>query len=212
MDGWSGRDGVFRSPAVCVLCLQVRQHKSSDAIDRKKFVDEMIVNRELAVNYVYYNPHYDSFDGLPEWAKATLVEHMKDRRPAILTQQQLQDAQTPDPYWNAAQNEAVYDGYMHNYMRMCVLGMDPLQPRMVAEPLLTTVLPVVCRYWAKQVLLWVADPREAYRIIMELNDTFFIDGRDPNGYLGVAWCFGATDRRMVERPVFGKVGAASQWS
>lgn len=95
---------------------QVKAHKSSDPVDRQKFVDELIVNRELGANYCFYNPHYDSYDGLPDWAKATLEAHASDDRPAILTREQLENAQSPDPYWNAAQNEMLHDGYMHNYM------------------------------------------------------------------------------------------------
>jgi deoxyribodipyrimidine photo-lyase len=142
------------------------------------FLEELIVRRELAVNYVYYNPCYDSFEGLPNWAKTTLTAHQPDPRAYLHTLEELENAQTHDPYWNASQNQMRLTGKMHGYMRM---------------------------YWGKKILEWTKTPQEAFKTALYLNNKYELDGRDPNGYAGVAWCFGKHDRPWKERPVFGTV-------
>ncbi|MFW5694094.1 MAG: deoxyribodipyrimidine photo-lyase [Alkalispirochaeta sp.] len=146
--------------------------------DVDAFVEELVVRRELAMNYTEFNPQYDRFSGLPGWARTTLMEHSGDERPAHYSPRQLESAETDDPYWNACQRELVQRGAMHGYMRM---------------------------YWGKKILEWMDDPPEAMHLAITLNDRYELDGRDPNGYAGVAWCFGAHDRGWPERPVFGKV-------
>jgi deoxyribodipyrimidine photo-lyase len=145
---------------------------------RDAFLEELIVRRELSMNFVSYNQNYDTYDCLPDWCKITLKEHEKDKREYIYSIGQLEKAETHDPYWNAAQEEMVYLGKMHGYMRM---------------------------YWGKKILEWTERPEEAYRIALYLNDKYELDGRDPNGYAGVAWCFGMHDRPWQERPIFGKI-------
>lgn len=142
------------------------------------FLEELIVRRELSHNFVYYNPHYDQFEALPPWAQRTLRYHSRDKRPVLYTIEQLETASTDDPYWNAAQMEMVLTGKMHGYMRM---------------------------YWGKKVLEWTRRPEEALEILITLNDKYELDGRDPNGYAGIAWCLGKHDRSWKERPVFGQV-------
>ncbi|HOQ04368.1 MAG TPA: deoxyribodipyrimidine photo-lyase [Anaerohalosphaeraceae bacterium] len=142
------------------------------------FLEELIVRRELSHNFVYYNPNYDRFEALPHWAQRTLRYHSRDKRPALYTPEQMETASTADPYWNAAQMEMVLTGKMHGYMRM---------------------------YWGKKVLEWTRRPEEALRILIALNDKYELDGRDPNGYAGIAWCLGKHDRPWKERPVFGQV-------
>jgi deoxyribodipyrimidine photo-lyase len=142
------------------------------------FLEELIVRRELAVNFVTYNPSYDSPACLPEWAAKTLRAHAGDPRPYRYSAAELEAASTHDPYWNAAQNEMRLTGKMHGYMRM---------------------------YWGKKCIEWIPDPGEAFSVALALNNRYEIDGRDPNGYAGVAWCFGKHDRPFSERPVFGKV-------
>ncbi len=144
--------------------------------DKKDFIEQLIVRRELAFNYVFYNSHYDSFEGLPSWAKETLLIHSTDSREYIYSFDELRDAMTHDIYWNAAQSELRICGTMHNYMRM---------------------------YWGKKILEWTKDPKEAYRIALSLNNMYQLDGRDPNGFAGVAWCFGKHDRPWAQRPIFG---------
>jgi len=136
------------------------------------------VRRELAINFVYTNPQYVSFRCLPVWARATLRSHQKDRRDYVYTLPQLESAQTHDPYWNAAQQEMRITGKMHGYMRM---------------------------YWGKKILEWSRSPQAAYKIAVYLNDKYELDGRDANGYAGVAWCFGKHDRPWQNRPIFGMV-------
>lgn len=143
-----------------------------------EFLDQLIVRRELAINFVHYNPRYDSFQGLPPWALETLAHHARDLREYTYTARELERAETHDPYWNACQNELVISGKMHGYMRM---------------------------YWAKKILEWTPSPEEAYSIALVLNNRYELDGRDPNSYAGIAWCFGKHDRPWPERPVFGKV-------
>jgi deoxyribodipyrimidine photo-lyase len=142
------------------------------------FLEELIVRRELSINYVYYNDFYAGYEALPAWARETLSAHKGDKRPYLYDLQSLERAETHDPYWNAAQAEMVRRGKMHGYMRM---------------------------YWGKKILEWSPSPREAFSRALYLNNKYELDGRDPNGFAGVAWCFGKHDRAWPERPVFGKV-------
>lgn len=146
---------------------------------KQSFFEELIVRRELAENFCFYNPSYDSFEGIPQWAKDTLGAHREDPREYIYTKEQLEKGETHDPLWNAAQKELVKRGKMHGYMRM---------------------------YWAKKILEWTKSPEEAIEIAIHLNDTYSLDGRDPNGYVGILWSIGGVhDRAWFEKPVFGKV-------
>jgi deoxyribodipyrimidine photo-lyase len=154
------------------------QIKNSNIKNNAVFLEQLLVRRELGVNFVYYNENYDSFKGLPTWAKQTLEDHMIDKRPNTYTLEQLEQAKTNDPYWNAAQQEMVRTGKMHNYMRM---------------------------YWAKRLLEWFHLPMHAFDAALYLNNKYCLDGYDPNSYAGVAWCFGKHDRPWFERPIFGLV-------
>lgn len=142
------------------------------------FLEELIVRRELAVNFVRYNNAYDSFTSLPAWAQKTLAEHRGDQREYVYSRNDLEGAKTHDPYWNAAQQEMKKTGAMQGYMRM---------------------------YWGKKILEWSPSPQEGYATALYLNNRYEIDGRDPNGYAGVAWCFGKHDRPWKEREIFGMV-------
>lgn len=144
----------------------------------RAYLEELVVRRELSMNFVHYNPRYDSLDALPAWALETLREHRKDRREYLYSRQEFEHALTHDPYWNAAQREMTARGKMHGYMRM---------------------------YWGKKIIEWSAGPEEAYRTAVYLNDRYELDGRDPNGYTGVLWCFGKHDRAWRERDVMGKL-------
>lgn len=157
------------------IALEVRKSKRRAA---EAYLEELIVRRELSLNFVYYDADYDSFAGVPAWARKTLEEHRKDRREALYSLADLESARTGDPYWNAAQREMAVTGKMHNYMRM---------------------------YWGKRMIEWSESPEEAFRNALYLNNKYEIDGRDPNGFAGVAWCFGRHDRAWPSRPVFGKV-------
>jgi deoxyribodipyrimidine photo-lyase len=148
-------------------------------IPRETFLEELIVRRELADNFCFYNPDYDLLKGFPEWAKKTLHSHRKDKRDYLYTMDELESAQTHDNLWNAAQMEMIKKGKMHGYMRM---------------------------YWAKKILEWTGSPEQALETAIYLNDKYELDGRDPNGYAGIAWSIGGVhDRAWGERPVFGKI-------
>jgi deoxyribodipyrimidine photo-lyase len=146
---------------------------------KEAFLEELIVRRELADNWCCFNPRYDSFTGFPPWAQKTLDEHRRDPREYLYTLEQFEQAQTHDHLWNAAQLEMVMTGKMHGYMRM---------------------------YWAKKILEWTTSPEEALKIAIYLNDRYELDGRDPNGYAGIAWSIGGVhDRAWGERKIFGKI-------
>ncbi len=161
------------SPLTIALKIRVTGDLNTGA-----YLEELIVRRELSMNYVYNNSAYDSFNGLPSWAKTTLLRHAKDPREYIYKRDELEQAQTHDQFWNAAQLEMMQTGKMQGYMRM---------------------------YWGKKILEWTKSPQEAFQIALDLNNKYELDGRDPNGFTGVAWCFGKHDRAWRERPIFGKV-------
>jgi len=143
------------------------------------YFNELIVWRELAVNFVRYTPNYDSPDCAENWAKTTIAEHARDERERIYSLEQLEHAQTHDDLWNAGQMQMVRHGWMHNYLRM---------------------------YWAKKILEWTPNVATAMKYAIHLNDKYFLDGRDPNGYAGIAWAIlGKFDRAWGTRPVFGKI-------
>jgi deoxyribodipyrimidine photo-lyase len=158
------------SPLYIALEIQKADPKS-------RFLEQLIVRRELAMNFVWFTPDYDRFSCLPDWAKLTLKNHAKDKREFLYTREQLEQSQTHDPYWNAAMTEMRVTGFMHNYMRM---------------------------YWGKKVLEWSRSPEEAFETLLAINNKYFLDGRDPNSYAGVAWVFGKHDTAWAERPIFGK--------
>jgi len=142
------------------------------------FLDQLIVWRELSVNFVRYQAQYDSPDCADNWAKLTIAKHDRDEREVLYTVKQMEEARTHDELWNAAQLQMVQHGWMHNYMRM---------------------------YWAKKILEWTPNAPAAMKRAVYLNDRYFLDGRDPNGYAGIAWAvLGKFDRAWAERPVFGK--------
>ncbi len=144
------------------------------------FLEELIVRRELAINFVARNPAYDKLAGCHEWARKTLLEHARDEREFSYTESQFENAETHDQLWNAAQMEMAITGRMHGYLRM---------------------------YWAKKILEWTRAPDEAFEIAVRLNDRYELDGRDPNGYTGVAWAIGGKHDRPwgPVRPVFGTI-------
>jgi deoxyribodipyrimidine photo-lyase len=161
------------------IALAVRK-ANAPAAAKEAYLEELIVRRELAINYVARNPRYDTLAGCHEWARKTLDEHRRDERAFIYTPRQFEHAETHDALWNAAQTEMAKTGRMHGYLRM---------------------------YWAKKILEWTASPEEAFEIAVQLNDRYELDGRDPNGYTGIAWAIGAKHDRpwAPARPVFGMV-------
>lgn len=161
------------------VALEIRDAGAPEAAKRA-YLEELIVRRELAINFIARNPNYDRLEGCPNWAKAALREQARDKRPHLYTEPQLESADTSDALWNAAQTEMIKTGRMHGYLRM---------------------------YWAKKILEWTRSPEHAFDIAVRLNDKYFLDGRDPNGYTGIAWAIGGKHDRPwgPRRQVFGTV-------
>lgn len=160
------------------VVMQVKQKKNaSESV--ASFIEEIVVRRELADNFCFYNQNYDNISGAYDWAKKTLQEHAKDRRQYLYTKKELESAETHDQLWNAAQRQLLLEGKMHGFLRM---------------------------YWAKKILEWTASPEEALSIAIYLNDRLSLDGCDPNGYVGCMWSIcGIHDQGWAERPIFGKI-------
>ncbi len=143
------------------------------------FVDQLVTWRELGFNLCACRNDYDRYEALPDWARKTLENHADDPRPYLYALEEFEQGQTHDPLWNAAQMQLVREGRMHNYLRML---------------------------WGKKILEWSASPEAALAAMIELNDSYALDGRDPNSYSGISWCLGRFDRAWgPERPIFGKI-------
>ncbi len=160
------------------LALKAQKHARAGDENVASFIDELLVRRELSMNWVEYTEHYERYEALPDWSRKTLTEHADDPRPFLYSREQLESAGTHDSYWNAAMNEMRFTGYMHNHMRM---------------------------YWGKKILEWTASPEQGHATALALNNKYFLDGRDANSFANIAWVFGQHDRPWFERPVFGKV-------
>lgn len=147
--------------------------------EAESFLDEFVTWRELGFNFCAHRDGYDQYDSLPEWARETLEKHASDRRPHLYTLEEFEQAETHDELWNAAQNQLRVEGRIHNYLRML---------------------------WGKKILHWSESPQAALAIMIELNNKYAIDGRDPNSYSGIFWVLGRYDRAWgPERDVFGKI-------
>jgi deoxyribodipyrimidine photo-lyase len=140
------------------------------------FLEEAIVRRELSFNLTQHNPDYDSLNALPPWVQKTMRDHESDPRPELLGPEQIEQAETYDELWNAAQRELVVTGHLHNYVRML---------------------------WGKKVIEWQRSYEMAFELLVHLNNKYALDGRDPNSYAGILWCFGKHDRPWPEREIFG---------
>lgn len=161
------------------VVLSVLTAKNVPPEARDGFLEQLIVRRELAENFCLHTPDYDTPDAFPAWAQATLHRHRDDPRPHLASEAELEAGDSPDPLWNAAQRQLLATGHMHGWLRM---------------------------YWAKQVLLWSPDAATALARCLRLNDSLSLDGRDVNGYAGLAWSIGGVhDRPWPERQVFGTV-------
>lgn len=167
-------------PLEIALAVNAAVQKNTALVSaRDAFFDELIVWRELAINFVRHTPEYDSVECAEPWASQSLAEHLQDHREWNYSLEQLERGETHDELWNASQMQMVQFGWMHNYMRM---------------------------YWAKKILEWSPTPAVAFADAVLLNDKYELDGRDPNGYAGIAWAIvGKHDRPWFDRPIFGKV-------
>ena len=142
------------------------------------FVEQILIRRELAYNYTYHNKNYNNHKGLPNWAIESLISHQEDKREFVYDLHDFEFAKTHDLYWNSAQIQLLKYGYIHGYMRM---------------------------YWGKKILEWTKNFQEGIKIALYLNNKYQLDGRNPNSYVGILWCFGLHDRGWKERSIFGKI-------
>lgn len=160
------------------VALAVEEYAGEHKLIAAEFLEELIVRRELAFNFCRYTEQPHAFAALPDWARQTLAEHARDRRDPVFPRAAFEEARTYDALWNAAQKELLATGKIHGYARM---------------------------YWGKKIIEWSANPEEALETAVFLNDRYALDGRDPNSYANILWCFGLHDRPWPERPIFGKV-------
>lgn len=144
----------------------------------ESFLDEVITWREVGFHYAHHRPDYDKFESLPDWVHQSLDEHKNDKREHVYSYEELENSKTHDDIWNAAQTQLREEGIIHNYLRML---------------------------WGKKVIEWTPDHKTALDYLIELNNKFALDGRDPNSYSGIFWCFGRFDRAWQEREIFGKL-------
>lgn len=176
---------VVNGAGASLHLLESKKMPQADSFSNKKvasaaaLLEEMIVRKELSDNFCYYEDNYLRVAGAHDWAQETIREHDADKREHLYSKEELQNADTHDEAWNAAQRQMTSTGKMHGYMRM---------------------------YWAKKVKEWTPDAQTAVDILVELNDKYHLDGGDPNGYVGIMWSVsGVHDRPWTERDVFGKI-------
>ena len=160
------------------VALTVREYAEQHKLIADDFLEQLIVRRELAFNFARFTPNVESLDALPEWCKRTMAKHADDPRPWLYTPEQLERAETHDDLWNATQKELLLRGKIHGYYRM---------------------------YWGKKIIEWSPTYEQALRVMIDLHDIYALDGRDPNTYTNILWCFGLHDRPWGERPVFGQI-------
>jgi deoxyribodipyrimidine photo-lyase len=160
------------------VALAVEDYAREHKLLPDEFLEELIVRRELAFNFARFADDPESINALPDWAQRTLGKHSRDKRDPAYSRDQLEHAETHDDLWNSAQTELLLTGKIHGYYRM---------------------------YWGKKIIEWSRTPQDALGTTIYLNDRYALDGRDPNSYTNIPWCFGLHDRPWVERPVFGQI-------
>jgi deoxyribodipyrimidine photo-lyase len=158
--------------------LAVKEHAAEHHLMAGGYLEELIVRRELSFNYVNHVEHPDRLENLPDWARETMKKHEKDKRDPLYSAEQMQSAETYDDLWNATQKEMLIRGKIHGYYRM---------------------------YWGKKILEWSRTYQEAVDFMIDTHGRYALDGRDPNTYTNVLWCFGLHDRAWGERSIFGKI-------
>ncbi len=160
------------------VALAAEGYAAEKGVSAAEFLEELIVRRELAFNFARFSRRVDTLDVLPEWVQLTLRKHANDHRQYLYTPDHFEWGRTHDPLWNACQREMLLRGKIHGYYRM---------------------------YWGKKIMEWSPSMEQALETMLHLHDRYALDGRDPNTYTGVLWCFGLHDRPWGERPVFGTI-------
>ena len=105
------------------LALAIAGTSTGTQADRDAYLEEVIVRRELAANFVHYTPDYDRYSCLPAWAKKSLAAHAADRRTTLYDRRTLEAAETHDPYWNAGHGGNARHG-VHAQLHAHVLGQE----------------------------------------------------------------------------------------
>ena len=178
LDGTSRLSPYLHFGNVGIQEVLLAASEAGPAAAYEKFQDEALTWRELAHNFAFFNAGHRKWDAVPAWARSELDDHDADPRPALYSDEDLEEGKTYDELWNACQRSLLRDGELHNYLRML---------------------------WGKSVLMWKRNPADALRILEHLNNKYALDGRDPNSYGGIFWCFGKFDRPFYRRPIFGTV-------
>ncbi len=160
------------------IALAVQEHAAKYKIDAGSYLEELIVRRELSFNYVSHVERPDRLENLPEWCQETMRQHARDERDPLYTPNQIERAETYDDLWNATQKEMLLRGKIHGYYRM---------------------------YWGKKILEWSKTYQQAVDVMVDIHGKYALDGRDPNTFTNILWCFGLHDRAWGERPIFGKL-------
>jgi deoxyribodipyrimidine photo-lyase len=167
------------------VALAVKEHAARHHLMADGYLEELIVRRELSFNYVRHVEKPERLENMPDWARETMRIHAKDKRDPLYPPKQMETAKTYDDLWNATQKEMLLRGKIHGYYRM---------------------------YWGKKILEWSATYQDAVDFMIEMHGRYALDGRDPNTYTNVLWCFGLHDRAWGERPIFGKIRYMSETS
>ncbi len=160
------------------IALRVQKQAAEDSLIADEFLEELVVRRELAFNFVWHVAPPYTLDCLPDWVRATLRKHARDKRSPSYPRDRFEKAETHDALWNATQKELLLRGKIHGYYRM---------------------------YWGKKIIEWSPSHEDALATMIHLHDRYAIDGHDPNTYTNIHWCFGLHDRPWEERPVFGTI-------
>ena len=160
------------------IALAARTYAEKHKLMADDYLEELIVRRELSFNYTRFVEDPGDLGNLPEWCQKTMEKHARDKREVLYSREQLIQAQTEDRLWNATQKEMVLRGKIHGYYRM---------------------------YWGKKIIEWSKHYQDAADLMIDIHGHYALDGRDPNTFTNILWCFGLHDRAWGERPVFGKL-------
>lgn len=160
------------------IALAVEGYAEEHKLIATEFLEELIVRRELAFNFTRFCDHFDSLEALPDWVQLAMRKHANDRREFTYAPEQFEWGRTHDPLWNACQKEMLLRGKIHGYYRM---------------------------YWGKKIMEWSPSLQQAHQTMVRIHDKYALDGRDPNTYTNILWCFGLHDRPWGERPIFGTI-------
>jgi deoxyribodipyrimidine photo-lyase len=158
------------------IALAVKEYAGRHKLMAHEYLEELIVRQELAFNYARHVEDPGNLNNLPDWCQKNMRKHLKDKRDPQYSRYRLEHAKSYDELWNATQKEMLLTGQIHGYYRM---------------------------YWGKKIIEWARTYQEAADFMIDIHGRYALDGRDPNTYANVLWCFGLHDRPWPERKIFG---------